>query len=142
MQLTARIYRKEQLTLSIREKQHFSEMVVMVIRSLGAIMSDLCVILCTCPNKSNARDIACKVVEQELAACVNIVSGVVSVFRWEGKVQQDSECQLVIKTRKEVQEKLRELVFSMHPYDVPEWLILDVESASVDYQDWIRSTVK
>lgn len=105
-------------------------------------MSDLCVILCTCPNKSSARDIACKAVEQKLAACVNILAGMVSVYRWEGKVQQDSECQLVLKTRKDVQERLKELVFSMHSYDVPEWIVLDVESASVDYQDWVRSSVQ
>ena len=105
-------------------------------------MSDLCVIFCTCPNKSNARDIACKVVEQELAACVNILAGVVSVYRWEGKVQQDSECQLVIKTLKASQQKLKELVFSMHPYDVPEWIVLDVDFASVDYQDWISNSCK
>lgn len=100
-------------------------------------MSDLCVILCTCPDKSNARNIACQVVEQQLAACVNIISGMVSVFRWEGKVMQESECQLVLKTNKDAQERLRELVFSMHPYDVPEWIVLDVESASKDYQDWV-----
>lgn len=105
-------------------------------------MSDLCVILCTCPNKSNARDIACKVVEEELAACVNILPCMVSVYRWEGKVQQDSESQLVIKTRKAIQDKLREVVFDMHPYEVPEWIVMDVEEATPGYADWIRSTVK
>ena len=66
----------------------------------------------------------------------------VSVYRWKGKVQQDSECQLVIKTLKALQPKLKELVSSMHPYDVPEWIVLDVETASVDYQDWISDSCK
>jgi len=105
-------------------------------------MSDLCVILCTCPNKTTARDIAWQAVEQQLAACVNIFPGMVSIYRWEGKVQQDSECQLVLKTRKGALESLQQLVFSLHPYDVPEWLVLDAGSASEDYEKWIKATVQ
>lgn len=105
-------------------------------------MSDLCVVLCTCPDKSSARDIACKVVEKEKAACVNIISGMVSVYRWEGRVQQSSECQLVMKTTHSALESLKKLVFDLHPYDVPEWIVVDVSDTSPDYGNWIRSTVK
>lgn len=105
-------------------------------------MSDLCVILCTCPNKSYARDIAYHAVENELAACVNIISGMVSVYRWQGRVQQDQEYQVVLKTHKDAEPKLRKAIFEIHPYRVPEWIVLDVDEASTDYAEWIRSTVK
>ncbi|XOV79742.1 MAG: divalent-cation tolerance protein CutA [Aestuariibacter sp.] len=105
-------------------------------------MSDLCVVLCTCPDKSSARDIACKIVEKEQAACVNIISGMVSVYSWQGRVQQSSECQLVIKTTKAAVGKLQDVVLALHPYDVPEWVVLDITDSSTDYGNWIRSTVK
>lgn len=105
-------------------------------------MSDLCVVLCTCPDKSCAREIACKVVENQLAACVNIMAGMVSVYRWEGKVQQDSECQLVIKTKKSALSRLKDEVFTMHPYEVPEWVVLDIDDVSLGYEEWIHSSVK
>jgi len=105
-------------------------------------MSDLCVILCTCPDKSSARAIACKAVEERLAACVNIVSSVESVYRWEDRIQQDSECQLVLKTATAKVSALQSLVLAMHPYDVPEWLVLDVASASDEYQKWIINSVQ
>lgn len=105
-------------------------------------MSDVCVVLCTCPDKSSAKDIACKIVEHEHAACVNIISGITSVYRWEGRVQQASECQLVIKTTLSALPKLQEKVFKMHPFDVPEWVVLEVNQTSEEYGNWIRSSVK
>lgn len=105
-------------------------------------MSDLCVVLCTCPDKSHARNIACKAVEENLAACVNIIPGILSVYRWQGKVLQNSECQLVLKTHKEALAALQKLVFKAHPYDVPEWIVLDVDDAGEEYEQWIKSTVK
>lgn len=105
-------------------------------------MSDFCVILCTCPNMSTARDIAYRAVASKLAACVNIVPGVVSVYLWEDKVQQDQECQVIIKTKKSVEKELRDILFELHPYDLPEWVVLDITDASVDYADWIRKSVK
>ncbi len=105
-------------------------------------MSDLCVVLCTCPNKSSARDIAYQVVEKELAACVNIVAGMVSIYRWQGRVQQDQECQLFMKTLRSAVPQLKDAVFAAHPYDVPEWIVLDVAEAGLGYEDWIRSSVR
>ncbi|UAA38343.1 divalent-cation tolerance protein CutA [Paraneptunicella aestuarii] len=105
-------------------------------------MSDFCVILCTCPNMSVARDIAYRAVKSQLAACVNIVPGVVSVYMWEGTVQQDQECQVIVKTKKSVEKELRESMFELHSYDLPEWVVLDISHASEDYADWIRKSVK
>lgn len=105
-------------------------------------MSDLCVVLCTCPDKTHARDIACKVVEANLAACVNIIPGVLSVYKWQGKVLQNSECQMVLKTHKKALPALQELVFKVHPYDVPEWVVLEADGAGSEYEKWIKSTVQ
>ena len=105
-------------------------------------MSDFCVILCTCPNTSVARDIAYRAVEAQLAACVNIIPGIVSVYKWEDKIQQDQECQLVIKTKKALEKELRDSLFEVHSYNLPEWVVLDITDASEDYADWIRKSVK
>lgn len=105
-------------------------------------MSDLCVVLCTCPNIEIAKTVAHEAVKSGLAACVNIIPNVVSVYWWDDAVQEDSECQMVLKTQKISEPELREIVLSKHPYDTPEWLVLDVDDASINYADWIRSTIK
>lgn len=104
-------------------------------------MSELCVILSTCPDISTARAISYRVVQAQQAACVNIIPGLISIYQWEGRTQQESECQMVIKTTKSTLVELQELVFAVHPYQEPEWLVLDVDSASPGYLDWIRSVV-
>lgn len=105
-------------------------------------MSDYCVVLCTCPDISTAEQLANLAVEKHLAACVNIINGIRSVYLWEGEIQQDNECQLVLKTLHCKTDELFELVLSRHPYDVPEWLILDVSDGSKDYLNWIKRSIK
>lgn len=105
-------------------------------------MSDFCVILCTCPSMSSARDIAYHAVESKLAACVNIIPGMVSIYRWEDKVNQEQECQVVIKTKKVLEAELRDSLLALHPYDLPEWVVLEVLGASDEYADWLRKSIK
>ena len=101
---------------------------------------DVCVVLCTSPVEESKR-IATELVERRLAACVNIVSGVQSVYRWEGEVAMDTESLLVIKTTSENLESLREGLVETHPYDVPEVLSLDVHDGHVPYLEWVVSSV-
>ncbi|MDN4502526.1 divalent-cation tolerance protein CutA [Alteromonadaceae bacterium BrNp21-10] len=99
-------------------------------------------VLCTCPDAVIAEAIAKNVVEQKLAACANIIPGVKSLYIWEGEVQQQEECQLLMKTRPSECDKMFKLVLSLHPYDVPEWLVIDINDGSEEYLNWINRSLK
>ena len=85
----------------------------------------------------DARPLARELVEQRLAACVNIVPGVASIFRWQGSVSEDPEQLLVIKTVDDNIHDLREALFAKHPYEVPEFVVLPVASTSDAYGAWL-----
>ena len=99
-------------------------------------------VLVTAPNEKEAKTIARKVVEKKLAACVNIVSRLSSVYRWEGDVQEDAEVLMLIKTTKKRLEKLEKLVKKLHCYDVPELVVLKIEGGSSEYMKWLQKSVK
>ena len=100
------------------------------------------VVLVTAPNEKEARTIARKVVKKRLAACVNIVPGLTSIYRWEGKIEQDEEVLMLIKTTKKRLVKLEKTVKKLHSYEVPEFVVLKIESGSDDYLKWLRKSVK
>lgn len=96
------------------------------------------VVLVTAPDQDIGNKIAQALVEERLAACVNILPGIVSYYRWEGKIQTDQEVQLFIKTREDlVEDKIIHLVRDLHPYDLPEIITLPVIGGSEPYLDWI-----
>ncbi len=98
----------------------------------------VCVILVTCPSRLVGERIGRAVVESRLAACVNILSGVRSIYRWEGKIQRDSEVLLLIKTRRGRLAALQRTVKSLHPYTVPEIIALPVTAGSAAYLAWVK----
>ncbi|GEA08198.1 divalent-cation tolerance protein CutA [Alteromonas sp. KUL42] len=98
-------------------------------------------VLCTTPNEEVAKTIAKALVESHLAACVNIIKGVQSVYEWQGKVETDNECQLLIKTNTQKVLQAYDKVISLHPYEVPEWLELNTE-ASHAYGHWLQTTLQ
>jgi periplasmic divalent cation tolerance protein len=85
----------------------------------------------------DARPLARELVGMRLAACVNIVPGVLSIFRWKGAIEQDGEQLLVIKTVDDNVEALRKELVARHPYEVPEFLVLPVTSTSDAYGAWL-----
>lgn len=95
------------------------------------------VVLCTCPNNTVAAEIATALVTQHLAACVNRVTGVKSWYRWKGKVQQDDEVLLMIKTVAARLPELEIAIRAIHPYKIPEIIALPVAAGSVTYLGWI-----
>ncbi|MDF2177890.1 divalent-cation tolerance protein CutA [Aliiglaciecola sp. CAU 1673] len=105
-------------------------------------MPEHCLILCTSPNQEIARIIAAKALEKKLAACINLIPGLESWYVWQGQVQQDAEVQMLFKTQKNLADALYKLVLSLHPYDVPEWLVLDIAGGGQDYLNWITSCTK
>lgn len=99
------------------------------------------VVLVTTPDDDVARRIARAVVEERLAACGNIVPALISIFRWQGAVQEEREALLVLKTTIDRFDALRERVIELHPYDVPEVLALGVEQGHAQYLDWLAACV-
>ena len=97
-----------------------------------------CIIYCTVPNEFNANLIASALVEEKLAACVNILPALTSVYKWEGIVQTDNELLLTIKTREELFSKVEEKIKSLHEYTLPEIIAVPIINGSNDYMDWIR----
>lgn len=94
-------------------------------------------VLCTCPDKDSAHLIAEQLVDQKLAACVNILPGVTSVYRWMGNIEESQEQLLIIKTVSDLTEKLVNTISDLHPYELPEVIGVPIESGSLDYLNWI-----
>jgi periplasmic divalent cation tolerance protein len=95
------------------------------------------IVLTTVAAGFDARPLARELVEQRLAACVNIVAGVTSIYRWKGSVSEDGEQLLVIKTVSASLDDLREALFARHPYEVPEFVVLPIASMSDAYGAWL-----
>ncbi len=93
-------------------------------------------VLCNCAPK-DAQNIARHLVEHRLAACVNILPGVRSVYRWQGELCEDEETTLLIKTRQERLEALQEALVEIHPYDVPEIIALPIKEGHAPYLQWV-----
>lgn len=96
-------------------------------------------VFCTVPSVEAGHEIARILVEQRAAACVKIIPGVTSVYRWQGQVEQADECQLLIKTTTEKVSAAWQWVAQLHPYEEPEWLVIDNAQGSDGYLDWIAA---
>jgi periplasmic divalent cation tolerance protein len=104
-------------------------------------MSDRIIVLCTVRAPEDAERIARHLVESRLAACVNVVPAVMSIYRWKGKVETDEERLLLIKTRSEQFEALREAIVSLHPYEIPEVIALPIGAGHAPYLTWVDENV-
>ena len=99
--------------------------------------ADVQLLLCTCPDQATAGSLAEGLVGTGLAACVNILPEIRSIYRWENEVQQDSEVLMVIKTSRSAYPGLENWLMDHHPYDVPEVLALPIENGAGQYLDWV-----
>ncbi len=105
----------------------------------NGLVNAVAVILCTCPDEETAARIAHKLVDEGLAACVNRLAGVVSTYRWQGRVEQDTEQLLVIKTAWARIEAIERRIGELHPYELPEVIAVPIDAGSEAYLQWVVS---
>ena len=99
------------------------------------------IVLTTVGEAFDSRPLARVLVELRLAACVNVVDGVTSVYRWEGSISEDGEQLLIIKTADDRLAALREELFRRHPYSVPEFVVVPIAETSDSYGAWLLESV-
>lgn len=101
-------------------------------------MSKPVVVLSTCANIDTAQKIASALIEQRLAACVSIVNGVHSTYRWQGKINVDAEALMIIKTFSGHLDAATDVVKRLSGYEVPEFIAIDITGGSTEYLDWLK----
>jgi periplasmic divalent cation tolerance protein len=104
-------------------------------------MTDKRIVLTTAGSEEEARKIARRLVETRVAACVNIVPQIASIYRWQGKVEESREWLLVIKTTDAAFDKVRQAIAELHSYELPECICLTIEDGSPNYLQWIAGSV-
>jgi periplasmic divalent cation tolerance protein len=105
-------------------------------------MTTAVVVLVTAPSSDVAASIARALVEEGLCACGNVVPGIRSIYRWEGKIHDDAEAMLVLKTERRLVPELKLRLGELHPYQVPELLVLPVEDGLPAYLEWLAASVR
>jgi periplasmic divalent cation tolerance protein len=105
-------------------------------------MPGFLIVFCTCKNEQEALNLANAVIERKLAACVNVLPAVQSIYRWEGKVEISSEHLLLIKTTDERFAALRDAITQIHSYEVPEVMAVPVSDGTEKYLAWVRESVE
>ncbi|HUL00098.1 MAG TPA: divalent-cation tolerance protein CutA [Nitrospirota bacterium] len=105
-------------------------------------MADEIIVLITASNKEEASTIGLALVQEHLAACVNIIPKIRSLFIWEGKTQDEQETLLIVKSRLPLLDQLISRVRSLHSYKLPEILALPIVGGSADYLNWLSETTK
>ncbi len=98
-----------------------------------------CIVNCTTSSKVNAMEISEYLIENKLAACVNIVPGVISVYKWEGKIVEGQEFLMIIKTKESLFRKVEKAISERHEYELPEIVATPIKKGNRDYLKWLRS---
>ncbi len=104
--------------------------------------ADICVVLMTAPSADVAARVGRTLVEERLAACVNVVPGVRSIYAWQGAICDEGEVLCIIKTRRALFDALRDRIVGLHPYEVPEIVAIDPERVSAPYASWVIDSTR
>lgn len=100
------------------------------------------IVLCNTSSLGEAKAIANKLLEDRLAACVNIIKNECSLYFWEDKIQEECEYQMITKTKKEFFEKIKESIELLHSYKVPEIISININDGNSNYLNWIENSLK
>ena len=101
-----------------------------------------CIVNCTTSNKKNATEIAKTLIESKLAACVNIIPHVISIYTWENNICEGEEFLMVIKTQKKLFKKVESVILEKHEYEIPEIIATSIEKGNDKYLKWIKTETK
>ncbi len=101
-------------------------------------MTDKVIVFSTCASREEAKRIARTLVEERLAACVNVIGDIVSIYQWQGTVHESNEVMLVVKSRRDLLPRLQERLAAMHSYEVPEAIAIPVVDGLPAYLDWLE----
>jgi len=99
------------------------------------------IVLCTCPDEESAETVANHLVDERLAACVNIVPQLRSIYRWHDEVKSDNEVLLIIKTTVAAYTDVEQAIINHHPYELPEVISVPITDGQTDYLAWIQNCV-
>ena len=102
-------------------------------------MSSCIVVYCTVPTKQDAKSIAKILLTQRLAACINIIDKVQSIFSWHDEICEEKELLMMIKTKSTLFDRVRQAIKLTHPYNIPEIIALPIEQADSEYLEWINT---
>ncbi len=105
-------------------------------------MTNKRIVLSTAGSADEARKIARHLVEHRLAACVNIIPRIESIYRWQGKVESSEECLLLIKTTAEKFPAVRDAIHELHSYELPECIAINIDEGSAEYLEWLANSVQ
>lgn len=109
-------------------------------RSSMSADRDVVIVYCTVPDSDTGQRIASHLVEYRLAACVNVIAGVMSVYRWQGQVESTAEALLMIKARAADYTRIETAIRSQHPYELPEIIAVSVTAGLAQYLDWVHTS--
>jgi periplasmic divalent cation tolerance protein len=105
-------------------------------------MTDKIIVLSTCANQEEAERLARLLVEQRVAACVNVVPGIRSYYRWKGAVEAASECLLIVKSSRDLFDSLTAALEKAHSYEVPEALAIPIVDGAANYLNWLAGNLR
>jgi periplasmic divalent cation tolerance protein len=105
-------------------------------------MTEVLILVCTCPDAATARRLAGGLLESKLVACVNILPEIRSMYRWQGELHDDGEALMVVKTGQRAYAEVEAWLLQHHPYDVPEVLAVQVQAGSAAYLEWVQNEIE
>lgn len=100
------------------------------------------VVLCTAPDEASAQELASLALNEKLAACATLLPGATSLYYWEGRLEQEYEVQMLLKTDRAHQDALLDCLKQHHPYQTPELLVLPVRAGDKDYLSWLNASLR
>lgn len=108
----------------------------------GAVTPDAVIVLCTTADEATAQELATHVLAKQLAACVTILPGATSLYYWQGKLEQEYEVQMLLKSDTAHQQALLDCLKARHPYQTPELLVVPVCGGDNDYLSWLNASLR
>ena len=109
---------------------------------MPGVPADVVLVLSTVPDDASVEALARALIDERLAACVNVHAPMVSIYRWKGAVERDSERQLVIKTTRAALPALEKRLRELHPYELPEFIVVEASGGSEKYLHWVVQEVQ